>query len=246
MSRGVPITLGFFTSSKGHWGRKGDWRITLDHWNKQVPLSLFNLVAHVKVSDGETELGDQMRRELEQRGFHVITTVGNWSRGLSHGAAYLGDMVTVSKDPRVYQRPYFLLLEDDSPVKSAVWRLEDLLLRSVKLLETDYELVTVRTIRRADYDGGVPQLADAENGRAFYSPNTDFQPILMRSLDFHRLGIFLEANPEACNAVQCEALWAGILSSFSRNPLKHLVWRPEWAEALHIGVEHPETELARL
>src|SRR4051812_25588300 len=114
MSHGLPISLGLFTSTKGHFGRKRDWRITLDHWHKQVPLELFNLVAHIKVSENEEALGTEMQYDLEQRGFNVLATHGNWKRGLSHGASYLGDQVTMSKKPLVYQRPYFLMLEDDT------------------------------------------------------------------------------------------------------------------------------------
>lgn len=242
----LPITLGFFTSTRGHWNRKGDWRVTLDHWNKQVPLELFNLIAHVKVTPGEEMLASDMSADLQRRGFHVLQTIGNWQRGLSHGAAYLGDQGTMSKEPRVYQRPYFLMLEDDTPLLAHGERLEDVLLRSCRLLESNHELVSVRTIRRGDYEGGIPQLADAEDGRAFYSPYTDYQTPLLRSLDFHRLGIVLETRPDLCNTVQCEALWAAILTAFSRNPLRHLVWKPDWVEALHIGIEHPEAELAKL
>lgn len=240
----LPITLGFFTSTKGHHGRKTDWRVTLDHWDKQVPLSSLNLVAHLKTTPGEEELGNQMEAQLKERGFHVIQTVGGWQRGLSHGAAYLGDQARVSANPVTHKAPYFLLLEDDSPVLTYGCSLEDLLLKSCQLLADNHELLTVRTIRRGDYDGGVPQLDSAQEGRAFYSPYTDFQPLLMRSLDFYRLGLAIEANSQACQQVQCEALWAALLRSWSRTPLKHLVWRPHWAETVHIGVSEPDHSAA--
>lgn len=244
---GVPITLGFFTSTRGHWGRRDDWVKTLRHWDSQYPLVGFNLLAHVKVSPGDEALGDTMRDQLEKMGFKVLVTNGIWSRGLSHGCAYLNDMVTMSKEPSLYTRPYFLLLEDDSPLRlNDAPSLESLLLQSCQLLQDNYELVTVRTIRRGDYEGGVRQLGDAPDGRAFYSPFTDFQPMIIRSLDFHRLGIVLEGRQDLCSTVQCEALWAAILSAFSRNPLKHLVWKPDWVEAVHIGIEHPEAELAKM
>lgn len=240
----LPITFCLFTSTKGHHTRKTDWRITVDHWNKQIPLSLLNPVAHVKVSPDETALGDDMTEELRTQGFHVIQTIGAWTRGLSHGYHYLQDQVKVSKDSVAMRRPYLLFCEDDSLAISLGCSLEDLLLRSCHLLETNHELVTTRLIRKGDYDGGVPQLADAEDGRAFYSPNTDFQPLLIRSLDFYRLGIILEGNPQACERVQCEALWAHILAGFSRNPHRHLVWRPTHAHTVHLGIPQAEHEVA--
>ena len=241
----LPISLGVFTSTKGHFGRKTDWRFTLDHWDKQLPLAGFGeRICHLKTTPGDEQLAADMTTDLKARGFHVIETVGNWQRGLSHGAAYLGDMVTVSKDPRVYTQPYFLLLEDDAPVVCHGCSLEDLLLRSCDLLAANHELVTVRTIRKGDYDGGVPVLGEAEEGRAFFSPNTDFQPLIMRSLDFYRLGLVLEANPQACSQIQCEQLWAVILRQFSRSSARHLVWKPSWAEAAHIGIPQAEHEQA--
>ena len=243
--RQLPICLGLFTSTKGHHGRKTDWRVTLDHWDRQLPLRLFgHRVASLKVTPGEEQLGMDMAAELEARGFQVLQAVADWKRGLSHGAAYLGDQVRVSKEPLVMKQPYFLLAEDDSPICCHGSSLEDLLLQSCQLLAANHELVTVRTIRRADYEAGVHQLAEAQDGRAFYSPNTDFQPLLIRSLDFHRLGMALEANPELCQSVQCEALWAVILRVLSRSPHKHLVWRPDWAETVHLGVPQPEHEAA--
>ncbi len=245
MTHALPISLAFFTSTKGHHGRRTDWRVTLDHWDRQLPLSLFGArVAHVKVSPGDETLAADMVADLRARGFHVLTATADWSRGLSHGAAYLGDQVRVSADSITQSQPYTLLLEDDSPVLAHGCSLEDLLLRSCRLLATNHELVTVRTIRRADYDGGVPQLGAAEDGRAWFSPNTDFQPMVLRSLDFYRLGMTIEANPNLCQRVQCEALWAAILRSFSRTPHKHLVWRPHWAETVHIGIPQTEHEAA--
>ncbi len=242
----LPLTFGFFTSTRGHFNRKTDWRVTLDHWDKQIPLSQFNLVAHLKVTPGDEALAAEMATNLTARGFHVLQTVGNWSRGLSHGAAYLGDQITMSKNLQVYDRPYFMLIEDDSPVLAHGQPLEDLLLQSCALLERNHELLTVRTIRRGDYYGGVPQLGDGVDGRAFYSPNCDFQPNVMRSLDFYRLGMELERNPDACARVQCERLWALILDGFSRSPLKHLVWKPDRAEAIHLGIQDQTSALAQL
>lgn len=245
MTPRLPICLGLFTSTKGHFGRKTDWEITINHWDRQVPLSLFgHRIAHIKVTPGDEELAADIKGKLEGHGFQVLMTTADWSRGLSHGAAYLGDMVTVSKQSEVHTQPYFLLLEDDSPVVCHGCSLEDLLLRSCHLLATNHKLVTARLIRKGDYDGGVPTLGEAEEGRAFYSPHTDFQPLLIRSLDFYRLGMILEANPQACAQTQCEQLWAVILRQFSRSAHRHLVWKPFWAETAHIGApqeDHVQT-----
>lgn len=242
MSHPLPITLCLFTSSKGHFTRKTDYKLTLDHWDKQVPLSTFNLVAHIKITPGDESLAADIRADLEQRGFAVFTTTAAWSRGLSHGSSYLADHVTVSKQPQVYKQPYFLLLEDDSPALCHKTSLEDLLLRSCQMLAENHELLSVRVCRRGDnqpvIDGTPPDLD------FFYSPHTDFQPILLRSIDFYRLCMVLEANPQACQQVHCEQLFRVVMDPFSRSPFKHAVYKPDYAETVHIGVPSPDHEAA--
>lgn len=234
----LPITLALFTSSKGHFGRKTDYKLTLNHWDKQIPLSQFNLIAHVKVTPGDEVLADEMKVDLERRGFHVLTTVAAWNRGLSHGSEYLRDMTTLSKDPKVYQSPYFLLLEDDSLAISHQLPLIDLLLKSCQMLSDNHELLSVRLLRRHDNQ---PSLGDVMcNPDCFYSPNTDFQPLIMRSLDFYRLCMVLEANPKACEQTHCEMLWRLILDQFSRSQLKHVLYKADHAETIHIGVPQEE------
>lgn len=230
----LPITILFFTSTKGHFGRKTDWQITLNHLDKQVPLRFFNLVAHVKTTPGDEALGTEMAISLQARGFKVIQTIGQWTRGLSHGANYLGDQVTVSKEPLVYKRPYVLFLEDDSLIKSTVI-LENLLLQACDMLENDHELLTVRLMRRHD-DRGPTFVHPEPNPRYFYSGDVNFQPMILRALDFYRLGMLLEINPEACQQIQCELLWRLILDNFSRSKYKYIVYEPDYAETIHIGV----------
>ncbi len=236
MTPKLPISLCLFSSTKGHFGHS-TYQATLTQWDRQVPLATFGqLICHLKVTPGDETIAEQMVTDLTARGFHVLQTTAAWERGLSHGSQYLGDQIKVSKDTRVYTQPYMLLLEDDTPLVTSSVSLEDILLRSCQLLADNHELVSVRTIRRGDYDGGVPSLGDAENGRAFYSPHTDYQTPILRSLDFYRLCLLLEANPKACETVQCEQLWAIILSAFSRAEKQHLVWKPDWVNAIHLGV----------
>ncbi len=238
----LPITLLFFTSTKGHFGRKTDWRLTLNHWEKQIPLSLFGQrIAHIKISEGDQALATEMAIELAARGFHVIETVGSWSRGLSHGAAYLGDQIRVSKEARLYRQPYLLFLEDDSLAFSHQLSVEDLLLQSCRFLAENHELLTVRLMRRHD-NRGPTALHAAPDPRYYYSQDTNFQPLVIRSLDFYRLCLALEANPEACRNVQCEQLWRLILDSFSRSPFRHIVYEPDYAETAHIGIPQSEHE----
>lgn len=238
----LPISLCFYTCTRGHYKRHTDYRLTLDHWDRQVPLSLLGeRIAHLKVDPAQQDIAATMATELVSRGFHVIHTLGSWERGLSMGASYMADVVTVSKECRLYSQPYYLHLEDDSPLVSHRRSLEDVLLHSCQMLTEDHELVTVRTRRRADDRG--PEVAHPQpDPRWFWSQDVNLQPLLMRSTTFYQLAQVLERNPEACQRVQCEALWRRILDQFSRSPHRHLVWECDEIEAAHIGVPQPEHE----
>ncbi len=247
MSHQLPITLCLFTSTRGHHSRKTDWLLTLNHWDKQVPLALFGArVAHVKVTPSDETLATDMRTQLESRGFHVITTVGDWSRGLSHGFQYLQDQIRVSMEPLVYTQPYLLFLEDDSVAVSHVVSLENLLMQACAKLAARHDLLTVRLRRRADDRGPAVETPDEPDTRWFYSSDTNFQPLVMRVLDFERLCMALESHPEACQTVQCERLWKLVFDHFNRSPRKHLVYECDYAETIHLGVPTGEHEAACL
>ncbi len=236
----LPITLVLFTSTKGHFGYRDIYKTTLDHLNRQLPLSSFGqLVAHVKVSPSEEAISTDMVADLEARGFRVLTTVADWSRGMSHQMGYMGDVVTLSKDRSVYTQPYVLWYEDDGLIESTLMHIEDLLLQSCQFLADDHEKMTVRVARKGDARG--PEITPRDNPYWFYSGDVNFQPMIMRSADFYRLGMVLEANPGACATVQCEMLARIIIDSFSRSPKKHIVYETEAAHTIHLGVKEYAT-----
>lgn len=233
-----PISLILFTSTKGHFGHKDVYLKTLIHLDRQIPLSLFGgRVAHVKVSVGEESFGEEMAGELEKRGFTVLVTIADWSRGQSHQAAYMADVVKVSKESSIYSRPYVLWFEDDQTITPHAVSAERLLLQSCKLLAQDNELVSVRLLRRGDLSTS-PILKQEANW--FYSPHVNFQPLLLRSRDFYLAAKIVEQNPQLTAVTQCEMLWRLVLADFSRSEHKHIVYNPDYAETIHLGTpEYP-------
>lgn len=244
MTNTLPISLVLFTSSKQHFGHKDVYLKTLAHLDRQIPLRLFGArVAHIKVSEADTAFGEQMRGELEARGFTVLTTQADWARGQSHQMGYMADVVKLSKESSIYENPFVLWAEDDQTITSNQCTAENLLLQSCQRLRDDNELVSVRLLRRGDLDSS-PMVARED--RWFYSPHVNFQWPLLRSRDFYLASLFIEQNPQAAATIQCEMLWRLILANFSRSERKHLVYLPEYAESIHLGTPEYPALCARL
>jgi hypothetical protein len=231
----IPISLIFFTSTKGHYDHKGIYLDTLNHLDKQIPLDSFSVkIAHIKVSPDEMGLLPIMETELVKRGFKTIVSIASWDRGQSHQNEYMKDVIKVSKEKALYSNPHVLWLEDDSVILPGNVSLEARLHEMTRLVDYSPDILSCRFIRRADYDGGVPVFNG--DGRVFFSPYFDFQPSILRSRDFYLAAKTIEDNIDKTAQVQCEMLWRLVLAPFSRAELKHLVWYPNECETVHLGV----------
>lgn len=229
----IPISLLFFTSTKSHYGFPDVYLATLNHLDRQVPLYDFSVkVAHIKVSPNQEDVGNTMENELVSRGFKVLKTTADWNRGLSHGNQYLADQIKVSMEQSIYSNSHILFLEDDSTIESKI-PISALLSRMTSMLDADKELLTVRLLRPTDL---ATSPIDKPMGDFFYSPHTNFQPLVMRSIHFHLMLKFIEDNMEKLSNVQCEMVWRIILAQFSRSQFKHAVFYPDFAFTTHLGV----------
>lgn len=229
----LPISFVFMTSTKGHFGHRDIWRATLDHWARYLPLDAYaTKVAHIKISESDQELGAVMARELEARGFDVLTTTANWSRGQVHQSQYLLDQIKVSKEKSIYFNPFVLYVEDDSPVVLSRGNLDDMLSTMCATL-SDPDVLSARFMRENDW----PPAGEYE----VFHPNwlrhehVNFQPLIMRSHQFYTMLKTAEDNLSAVSNVQIEMLWRLLLAPQSRARLPHLVVRPEVAKTVHLG-----------
>lgn len=237
MSPLLPITFCLWTSSKGHFGFKDIYRATLDHYDRQVPLSSFGArLAHIKVGSQELDIGDAMEADLKSRGFEVIKTVADWSRGTSHQHGILQDQRTVSRDPRFHTQPFMLLAEDDSPIVSSEIPLEDLLLQSCRMLAEDHELVTVRTLRPEDLSTTVTVPSVKPDRRWFHGEHYNLQPSIWRTRDFYTVANLIEHHWSQVSHIQCEMLLRFMTLHLSTSERRHLVYHPTYAHSPHLGV----------
>lgn len=232
----LPITYLTFLTTKGHYGCKTLYRSSLDHLDRQVPLSSFGLLyAHIKITEGDEAIAEVLKSDLESRGFVVETaTVKGWSRGMSHFEGYLSDQVKVSKDHRIYANPYILWSDDDSPMVSHRDDLLKVLYRMSSMLDGDPELLTSRFLRREDRDPSIE--VGPPEGDLFYSRHLNFQPLMLRARDYHRACKGIEDNWGVALQMHIEALWREIMAPMSRSERKHAVWLPDYAETVHLGV----------
>lgn len=229
----IPISLLFFTSTKGHFGHKDVYLTTLNHLERQIPLATFAAkVAHIKVGTDDGEAGARMATELERRGFKVIQTVADWKRGTSHQQAYMADVVRVSKEVSIYANPHIWWLEDDEAIRCHEGSLEEVLARMVRLVESSPDVLSARFLRAGDLASS-PILKQEKDH--FWSPHLNFQEPLMRSRDFDLVCKIIEHNWAQIQQIQCEMLWRLMLAPFSRSELKHIVWNPGYAETIHLG-----------
>ena len=234
----IPISIIFMTSTKGHFGCKTLYIDTLNHFAKQIPLSSFSVkIAHIKVSEGDDLVFESMKNDLEIRGFKVIHTVSNWVRGQSHQNEYMRDLIRLSKEKELYKNQHVLWMEDDSTMTCHKTHLDECLGEMVKLVEESPDTLSARFLRASDLASSPIIKMEKDY---FWSPHFNFQPSIMRTRDFRFVCICMERNFDQFLNIQCEALWAGLLAPLSHSQHKHIVWHPDYAETIHLGVSNFE------
>ncbi|MEK6884232.1 MAG: hypothetical protein AABY22_31670 [Nanoarchaeota archaeon] len=230
----LPISLVFFTSTRGHWGSKTIYLDILNRLNNTIPLSNFGvLYAHIKVSPGEEQIAENMELELKSRGFVVEKTVAAWNRGISHQISYLEDIRKASMSPIVNSMPYVFWLEDDSTVECHKDNPFKVLYRMIEFLSNP-EIISVRFLRRGDVST-TPILKQEKD--YFFNPHVNFQPLLLRQHDFYIANKLIEDNWAQLSNLQCELVMRMALNQLSRSQFNHIVWNIDYAETFHLGTE---------
>jgi len=142
----APLTFALATTTKGHFGVKSRFIETLDSFNRAFPLSQYAaLVAHIKISPGESEQASHMRDELDRRGFDVLISEGEWSHGAeSHQLNYIADALRITNSIKTQ---YVLFCEDDWAVQPYDGEFIEYIDRAISYLEDDPSCMQVRIPR---------------------------------------------------------------------------------------------------
>lgn len=239
MSGRLPICLAIYLTAKGHYGSRTLYRATLEHLDKQIPLTSFaTRVASIKVQEGEDEAAEAIAGDLRARGFRVLLPRGQWARGASHFAECLKDQRAVSLLPEVNDCAYVWHNDDDGIILSHKDPLDHVLARMTRLLSGSADTVTARFLRQEDLPATMVILTQPTEpeGQLLWTKDCNWQSPLLRSLDYHHMARVIEANWSTAIQMHGEALWREVLGSFSRGPRQHAVWHPDYAESVHLGV----------
>lgn len=144
------ITYCLFTSTRGHFDRKDIYKKTVDNILNLLPAEVWGkLIAHIKISPGEESIFEEMKKFLEDRGFQVISTLGNWKHGNdgkdnSHQIEYIKDMIKVNS---IVTTSFFFHSEDDWLIDIQNREFPYWLNYAQKLLVQEPNLVQVRIAR---------------------------------------------------------------------------------------------------
>lgn len=240
----IPITFCLFTTTKGHFGKNGHFLRTVESFNRALPLSEYeDRIAHVKVSPGESAVGQAMVDHLDEMGFQTTRTTGEWSHGTdSHSLGYIQDYIKVCT---LVKTPYVLNAEDDWLL--ATDDFEKQIAQSLHYFD-DPDLMQVRIPRYTDELNRINGLkmkhnldrsAVAVDSNHFRHDDFSANPAFYRTRDVRAAAILtLKTNlPKHIEHGVGEALR---LLSNARHPFACL--NPENARIGHIGVRTPAEE----
>ncbi len=249
MNTKIPITLAFFTSTKGHFDIKDRYKETLSKLDALIPLHNFGqLIAHIKGDDKEPE-NKEIEEVLLSYGFEIHKSVAPWKHeDLSCHSEYLKDITKIS---RLVTQPYFFHMEDDWLFSIENKDFFYYLKRGIDILQNpDY--VSVRIVRHKNEieriggmmaKHGINSKVILNNEEFFtHSDLHSFNPNLMRSRDVFLACNYIERQKSHFSA-NCEIAFTQILKTFSNAVDCEVCFQPELIRALHVGTKRFEEDI---
>lgn len=239
------LAFSFFTSTRGHFGQKYLYRHTLKRLEEKIPLFIsYYKVAHIKVTPGEEELGEEIERDLIDYGFEVLKTTADWRHNdSSHVVGYYQDMMKVYSDPDLREYPYVFAWEDDWLIEGE--NLEPLIHEALKFLKENIDSLCVRVNKKEDNDISrtfeatkniVGQRIDYTN----WGPTVTFQPTLFKTAPWAYSVQLINNNLDILETIHCELASGNAMKNFSNSKTPFYFFRPDVLSVKHIGEEGME------
>lgn len=231
----LPLNLLLFTSTAGHFGFYDIYQSTITHLERSLDgsLSLFaSKIAHLKVRPRpeEEERVAAMEGWLVSKGFTVVITRGEWSRGMSHQNEYLRDIARVTDLAALQAAPFTLWLEDDSPIETVGGGdLTPLLSEGCNHL-LNHHVLSYRFARL-----GSGESLTRVDSRVHVSPVFHFQPTLCRSRDLFLASNLIRLNWAQFSHMQCELAFTHAMRALGGEQSASLVCDPTVGYSHHLG-----------
>lgn len=148
LSNKLPISLCFFTTTKGHHGIKNRYEEVLNGFNDQIPFSNFSyLHANIRITSkykNSTYLSE-MQSKISSHGFSLSLVDGDYKHASEQKMiGYLNDMVNMYNLYEVAINPFIMHLEDDWLFHSYDGNLINYMLNAVKVLDNNPNILQVR------------------------------------------------------------------------------------------------------
>lgn len=247
MSR-FPLSLLFFTSTKGHWGRKYIFQETIADLEKKFGIHSFaSSVAHIKHSGNESDLLEEITDYTLKRGFgKILTSHGTWNHIdiANMGKEYYKDMGKVLNDPYVLKNEFCLHLEDDWLFNCE--SVDKYLHKAIVFLKNNPNCLCVRFnnqdehIEPHQYHVSITDddiFFQSENYSP-YGPTVTFQPTVFRTRDWRNAVNLILDNLEVLGHTHSEIISGESLKKINLNKTKtpFAFFNPKVVSVKHIGV----------
>ena len=116
------VCMTMFSSTRGHHGNKEIYKYTIKDFENNYGLNFFDKkIFHIKVSENEEAIANEMEEFAKQYGFIVVKSQGNWKHfDHSHFWGYYQDMIKIFLSEDVQSCKYNFFMEDDWVIKSRI------------------------------------------------------------------------------------------------------------------------------
>lgn len=232
------MNLCFFTTTKGHFGRKDIYRITLESLFSKVRNSFFSRrIAHIKITPGEESVAQEMEEYLMSHGFHVLKSVGDWRHNdNSHGAEYNKDIYKVFSSKEATLDRFSFWLEDDWILNGN--NIDAKFISAEKFLGRQPEYLSVRVNAEKYEDDkvfGESIFKVQGNNYTQWGPTFTFQPTVTKTDAVHYAYSLLQRNWEQMGHLHVELQSTYSIRSLVLNPTPFAIFPYEDLNCTHIG-----------
>lgn len=244
MEMKLPLSLAFFTTTKGHYDRKDIYRRTISDLFEKLEGDCFSVkIAHIKLSEGEEAVAKEMSGFFSEWGIESIITEGKWKHNdSSHYVEHAKDICKLFSSPQIQSQPFVFWLEDDFVFKlSKDKNLLNYFKEALAFLSSNPDLVCFRFLRHAS---DVERISAVKTGfdHILVSPKEfSFNPNLCRTRDLYWAARIMEREFSR-SGTHIETFFRMIMQSGSKTG-DIACFHPDYVCVKHIGTPIGEEEI---